>query len=187
MGWFVPLAVGFALSKAGGKTDAAALGYSGTGVWTVSKVRAGAIGSLWAATVAVGNITASNLLGAYVAGAAVGTGVSYALFGKEGAKDALDFYAPGGADVTDLVTDLYKAPGRIAAITEGNRAVANNAAGMITGQSIHTPEGWYSQTSRYDITEAAVMNPGAMSHDPIYGSRYNPFTGKANPNHPLNV
>ena len=29
----------------------------------------------------------------------------------------------------------------IAAITEGNRAVANNAAGMITGQSIHTPEG----------------------------------------------
>ena len=176
---WIPLLVGWGLAKAGGKTNEAALGYSAAGVWTTRKIQAGAIGSLWLAAQAVGGMTVGGLIGAYVGGAAVGTGVSGLLFGKEGAKKALDFYAPGGADMGDLYTELKKAPERVAAIVEGNRAVAGNAAGIITGQSILTPDGMFSMTSQYNPAEGEYQKT-FQDHDPIFGSKYNPFTGELN-------
>lgn len=179
MATFIPFAVGVGLAKAGGKTTEAAMLYSGAGVYLSNVITAGRIGSLYTALVAVGSITVGQLLAAYAAGVAGGIGVSYLLFGKEGAKAAVDFYAPGGADMGDLATELVKAPERIANIVEGNRAVPNNAAGLIEGQSILTAAGNFSMTSRYNPAEGEYKKT-FQDHDPIYGTKFNPFTGELN-------
>lgn len=180
MAVFYPLLVGYTLAKAGGKTNEAAMAYSAVGVWTTRKLQAGAIGSLWLAARAVGGLSVQGLLAGYIGGAVVGTAISGLMFGKEGAKKAIDFYAPGGADMGDLYSEMVKAPGRVANIVEGNRAVVGNAAGMIPGQSILTPTGQFSMTSQYNPAEGEYKKT-FQDHDPIYGTRYNPFTGELNP------
>ena len=179
MAVFVPLLVGFGLAKAGGKTDVAAATYAGAGIWLTRTIQAGAVGRLWFAAQAVGSMTVWQLAAGYGAGVAGGIALSGLLFGKEGAEAAVDFYAPGGADTADLFTELAKSPTRIASIVEGNRAVAGNAAGMLTGQSILTPDGYFSMTSQYNPAEGEYTRT-FQDHDPIYGSRYNPFTGELN-------
>ena len=96
----------------------------------------GGIGSAWFALQAVGNITLSQAAGAYVGGAVVGTGVSYLLFGEKGAKDAIEFYSNPITAPVKLTRELSQVPSRLAAITQGNRAVANNAAGLPTGTNV---------------------------------------------------
>jgi len=179
MATFIPFLVGVGLAKTGGKTTEAAMLYSGAGVYLSNTITAGKIGRLYAAMVAVGSITVAQLLAAYAAGVAGGIGVSYLLFGKDGAKAAVDFYAPGGADLTDLGKELAKAPERIANIVEGNRAVPSNAAGLIPGQSILTEKDHFSMTSRYNPAEGEHART-FQDHDPIFGTRYNPFTGELN-------
>ena len=89
----------------------------------------------WFALRAVGGMTLQGFAGAVVGGAIVGTAVSYALFGKEGAKDAVDFYTnPFDLEKGKTILSI---PSNLAAITQGNRAVANNAAGLPTGQNIY--------------------------------------------------
>ena len=95
----------------------------------------------WFGVRAVGAMTIQGFAGAVVGGALVGTAVSYALFGKKGAEDAIKLYT-GQVPILSVAPDSYlgtiaQAPGRVAASIAANRAVANNAAGLPTGQSIH--------------------------------------------------
>ena len=79
-------------------------------------------------------VPSAYLVGAVVGGALVGTAVSYAMFGKEGAKAAVDFYTdPFDLDKAKTIASI---PSNLAAITQGNRAVANNAAGLPTGTNV---------------------------------------------------
>lgn len=79
-------------------------------------------------------VPSGYLVGAVIAGAIVGTGVSYALFGKEGAKAAADFYTdPFDYEKGKTIAAI---PSNLAAITQRNRAVANNAAGVATGTNV---------------------------------------------------
>ena len=58
----------------------------------------------------------------------------YYIFGKEGAKAAVDFYTdPFDLDKAKTVASI---PSNLSAITQGNRAVANNAAGLQAGTNI---------------------------------------------------
>lgn len=92
---------------------------AGRGIWAVSTIRPPAPGPT-----AVG----------YLLGAVVGTGVSYALFGEAGAKAAVDFYTdPFDLDKAKTIAAI---PSNLAAITQGNRAVENNAAGLPTGTNV---------------------------------------------------
>ena len=76
-------------------------------------------------------VPSGYLAGAVVGGAIVGTGISYLLFGKEGAKAAVDFYTdPFDIDKAKTIAAI---PSNLNAITERNRAVANNAAGLPMG------------------------------------------------------
>ena len=82
----------------------------------------------------LGMTPALYIVGAVTGGALVGTGASYALFGKEGAKAAVDFYTdPFDLDKAKTIADI---PSNIAAITQANRAVVNNAAGLPTGTNV---------------------------------------------------
>ena len=91
----------------------------------------------WFGIRAVGAMTIQGFAGAVVGGAIVGTGVSYALFGKEGAKAAVDFYTDP-FDVEKAKT-IVAIPSNLNAIIKGNRAVENNAAGLPTGTQV---QGW---------------------------------------------
>ena len=79
-------------------------------------------------------LTGYQLGGAVIGGAIVGTGVSYALFGKEGAMDAIDFYS-NPLDVKKGKT-ILAAPANLAAIMKANIAVENNAAGLPAGTRV---------------------------------------------------
>lgn len=79
-------------------------------------------------------VPSGYLAGAVVAGALVGTAVSYALFGEEGAKAAVDFYTDP-FDVEKAKT-IAAIPSNLKAITASNRAVENNAAGLPTGTNV---------------------------------------------------
>lgn len=100
---------------------------AGTVAWRGSGLLVGGLGRL-------AMVPSGYLAGAVVAGAVVGTGVSYALFGEEGAKAAVDFYT----DPFDLekAQTILAIPSNLAAITQGNRAVENNAAGLPAGTNI---------------------------------------------------
>jgi outer membrane lipoprotein SlyB len=113
-----------------------AVGMIGRGLWTVSKIRPPAPGPF-----AVG----------YVAGAIVGTGVSYALFGEEGAQDAIDLYT-GQVPVFSisegsLLETISDIPGYIQARNESNRAVPGNAAGIPGGTELDPTTGQPRQVS----------------------------------------
>ena len=141
--WLVPIgfAVGVGFGKATGKTWTSAAIYAGAVTWTTSQVyglaigRAGALGRLAFAGQAVWGMTVGGLVGAVALGIAGGIGTSRLLFGKEGQKDAIDFYT-GKVSAPLYIDTLKKAPGRIEASIAANRAVENNAAGLPTGTNI---------------------------------------------------
>jgi len=146
--WQIPVGIGVGILYSGQSPKRAV---TATGITLGASAIIRAIG--WRTAGAVGwrglVLTGSNLYrlsmvpslylaGAVVAGALVGTGVSYALFGKEGAKAAVDFYTdPFDLDKAKTIASI---PSNLAAITQGNRAVANNAAGVPAGTNVYAKE-----------------------------------------------
>ena len=135
---WIQLASGIAVGAAFGRTPTESALITGATIGTAAAIRR--IGIM---RVAQGSLTmlgrlamvpSGYLAGAIVGGAIVGTGISYALFGKEGAKAAVDFYTdPFDLDKAKTVASI---PSNLSAITQGNRAVANNAAGLQAGTNI---------------------------------------------------
>ena len=143
------LAVGTLYGKATGKTWTAAAFSAGAPIWITSQLyslglyawtggaagSAGALGRLTWAAQAVWGMHVGGFLTAVGLGVAGGIGTSQLLFGDEGRKDAIAFYT--GKVSPGLWADtLAKSPGRVKAIIAGNRAVANNAAGLPTGTQV---------------------------------------------------
>ena len=126
--------VAFLYGRATGKTWLSAMGTATAIGWTATQIRNGAFMRLAAA----GNTLMSMTLWQFTAGVALGVaggiGTSRLLFGKEGQVDAIDFYT-GKVSAPLYIDTLKKAPGRIAASVQANRAVENNAAGLPTGAS----------------------------------------------------
>jgi len=120
--------------KATGRTWLSSLGTATVIGWTANQVRRGAFLRIASAGNTLMSMTLWQVAAGVGLGVAGGIGVSQALFGEEGRKDAIAFYT-GEASVQET---LRKTPGRIAAIIQGNRAVENNAAGLSTGTNIVT-------------------------------------------------
>ena len=79
----------------------------GPGMLGTTFVRGGSVNAISAARGLVG-LGQAALLG-YAIGSVVGTGIAYAAFGEEGAKDALDFYTnPFGVDYFGTVGGALK-------------------------------------------------------------------------------
>ena len=173
--------VGYALTRneiaaaAGAATGIAArkvtLGMVGRGI-----VRTGGFIAprLWSASnfIRFGTATTSGSLGtataAVAAGAAagviVGTGVSYAMFGKDGAEAAIEFYTEP-SQWAERLSQIGDIPELIREQNAAWQAVPGNAAGIAAGTQIDPVTGRPSTTWE-------SQNP----HRP-----YNPFTGEANP------
>jgi len=149
--WIVPFIVGGVFGKAFGKTWTSALVYAGAVGWTSAQVAglirflpfvkgvgsAGAAGRLAFAGQALWGMSFGNVVTAVGLGVVGGIGVSQLLFGDEGRKDAIDLYT-GKVSAALYVDTVLKVPGRLQAITQGNRAVENNAAGLPTGTNVST-------------------------------------------------
>jgi hypothetical protein len=89
-------------------------------------------------------VPSGYLVGAVLGGALVGTAVSYALFGEKGAKDAVDFYTnPFDFEKGKTIVSI---PSNLAAITQSNRALENNAAGLPTGWNSNVAPGLQDQS-----------------------------------------
>lgn len=79
----------------------------GPGLLGTTFVRHGSVSAASAARGALG--LAQGAMVGYAIGSVVGTGIAYAAFGEEGAKDALDFYTnPFGVDYFDTVGRAIK-------------------------------------------------------------------------------
>ena len=135
--WQIPVGIGVGILYSGQSPQRAliATGLTLAGSAVIRSIGWRAAGSAaWFGVRSVGSMTIQGFAGAVVGGAMVGTGVSYALFGKEGAKAAVDFYT----DPFDLekAKTIASIPSNLAAIVQGNRAVANNAAGLPTGTQV---------------------------------------------------
>ena len=93
--WQIPVGVGVGVLYSGQSPKKAltATGLTLAGTALIRAVGWKAAGqTAWFAIRAVGAMSIQGFTGAVVGGAIVGTGVSYALFGKEGAKDAVKLY-----------------------------------------------------------------------------------------------
>lgn len=165
--WQIPVGVGVGIFYSGHSPRRA---ITATGITLVASAMVRAIGWRAAGTVAwrgavltatsVGRLAmvpSGYLAGAVVGGALVGTGVSYALFGEEGAKAAVDFYTdPFDLDKAKTIASI---PSNLLAITASNRAVENNAAGLPTGTNVassYTAPGVNSPEWRGDMTGEQV-------------------------------
>ena len=169
-----PLDGGFIGYKVGKTTDSPSAGllagigasYATSMVTIGGVLRAGWAGSnfirMGTATTSIGLGAAAAAAGyGYALGASIGTGVSLALFGKEGAEDAVRLYtSPVTGEVTlgEWAETVASIPTLISERNAARKSVgtapAHNAAGL--------PEG---------TTEWEVLNPG---------SPFNPFTGEPN-------
>jgi hypothetical protein len=79
----------------------------GPGMLGTTFIRGGSVSATTAARGALG--LAQGAMVGYAIGSVVGTGIAYAAFGDEGAKDALDFYTnPFGVDYFDTVGRAIK-------------------------------------------------------------------------------
>jgi hypothetical protein len=173
--WHIPVGIGVGILYSSQSPKRAV---TATGLTLVASAIIRSIGWRTAGTVAwrgagllvsgVGRLAlvpSGYLAGAVVGGAIVGTGVSYALFGEEGAKAAVDFYT----DPFDLEKGktIASIPSNLAAITQGNRAVANNAAGLPTGTQVetgdYTPMQTGSQGKWYENPNRPWLNPPSAS------------------------
>lgn len=135
--WQVPVGIGVGIFYSGQSPQRA---LAATGLTLAASAMIRAIGwrtagsAAWFGVRALGAMTIQGFAGAVVGGALVGTGVSYLLFGEEGAKDALDFYTnPFDLDKAKTIAAI---PSNLAAITQSNRAVENNAGGIPTGTNV---------------------------------------------------
>jgi hypothetical protein len=153
--WQIPVGVGVGILYSGQSPKRAV---TATGITLGASAIVRAIGWRTAGTVAwrgiiltgsglgrLAMVPSAYLAGAVVAGAIVGTGVSYAMFGKEGAKAAVDFYTdPFDVEKGKTIASI---PSNLAAITQGNRAVLNNAASVPAGQQVRetVPPGLQAQ------------------------------------------
>lgn len=133
--YLIPFAVGVGFGKLTGKTWGAAALYSGAVVWTAAQIRRGAFLRIGSMAHRVLSLTGYQVLAGVALGVGVGTVTSQLLFGDAGRKAAIDFYT----DPFDIEKGktIVSIPKNLAAITAGNRAVANNAAGLPTGENIH--------------------------------------------------
>jgi len=145
--WQIPVGIGVGILFSGQSPKRALLatGLTFVGSAVIRSIGWRAAGSAaWFGVRAVGAMTIQGFAGAVVGGALVGTAVSYALFGKKGAEDAIKLYT-GQVPILSVAPDSYlgtiaQAPGRVAASIQANRAVENNAAGLPTGTNISTLE-----------------------------------------------
>jgi len=135
--WQIPVGIGVGVWYSGQSPKRAMLatGLTLTGSAIIRSIGWRAAGSAaWFGIRAVGAMSIQGFAGAVVGGALVGTAVSYALFGEEGAKAAVDFYTdPFDLDKAKTIADI---PANLVAITQSNRAVENNAAGLPTGTNV---------------------------------------------------
>lgn len=129
-----PVGVGVGVI-AGGRTPTEAVALTGLTAGITFAISRGGLQSAWFAVRAVAGMSIQGFAGAYVGGALVGTGVSYLLFGKEGAKAAAELYT-GQVTPSEYLGTIAKAPGRVAASIAANRAVEGNAAGLPAGTNI---------------------------------------------------
>jgi hypothetical protein len=134
--WFIPFVVGVGFGKLTGKTWGASALYSGAVTWTAVQIRRGAFLRIGSMAHRVLSLTGYQVLAGVAIGMGVGTATSQLLFGAEGRKAAIDFYTDP-FDIKKAKT-IALAPARVKAIVQGNRAVANNAAGLPTGTNIAT-------------------------------------------------
>ena len=143
--WQIPVGIGVGILYSGQSPRRAV---TATGLTLVASAVVRAIGWRTAGAVAwrgatlvgrLGMVPAWYLAGAVVGGAVVGTAVSYALFGKEGAEAAVDFYT----DPFDLkkVKTVASIPKNLKAQSAYNRAVENNAMGITAGTPINPSTG----------------------------------------------
>jgi len=130
----------------------------------------------WFGVRAIGAMTIQGFVAGVVGGALVGTAVSYVMFGKEGAKAAVDFYTdPFDIEKAKKVRDI---PKNIQAQSAINRAVENNALNIRTGTPIDSSTGaperhsasylYYSTTGELRENWQELYNPnprGIHYHD----------------------
>jgi len=119
-------------ARARGQTWLSSVGTATAIGWTATQVRKGALLRLATAGNTLMSMTLWNVTAGVALGVAGGIGTSQLLFGDEGRKDAIDLYT-GKVSAGLYVDTVLKVPGRLEAITQGNRAVENNAAGLPTG------------------------------------------------------
>ena len=159
--WHLPVGVGVGILYSGQSPKKAV---TATGITLAASAAIRAIGwratgsAAWYGIRAGGAMSIQGFTGAVVGGALVGTAISWALFGKEGAMDAVKLYT-GQVKVFSLAPDSYvgtiaQAPGNIAESIAANRAVEGNAAGLPTGWQ----SGTYNEESRLRMFERAFPN-----------------------------
>lgn len=141
--WQIPVGIGVGVLYSGQSPTRAG---TATGLTLAGSAIVRAVGwrkaasAAWFGVRAIGAMSIQGFLGAVAGGAIVGTGVSYALFGKKGAKDAVKFYT-GQVSPKEVIDAIAKAPERVVATIQANRAVANNAAGLPVGMPIDPVSG----------------------------------------------
>jgi len=134
---WVAFVVATLYGKATGRTWLSSIGTATVIGWTATQIRRGAVMRLAAAGNTLMSMTLWNVAAGVGLGVAGGIGASQLLFGDEGRKDAIDLYT-GKVSAALYVDTVLKVPGRLAAITQANRAVENNAAGLPTGTNVST-------------------------------------------------
>jgi len=134
---WVAFVVATLYGKATGRTWLSSIGTATVIGWTATQIRRGAVMRLAAAGNTLMSMTLWNVAAGVGLGVAGGIGASQLLFGDEGRKDAIDLYT-GKVSAALYVDTVLKVPGRLQAITQGNRAVENNAAGLPTGTNVST-------------------------------------------------
>ena len=135
-------------------------GFIAPRLWTASNfIRFGSA----TASVGLGTLTAAAAGGA-AAGVIVGTGVSYAMFGKDGAEAAIEFYTEP-SQWANRLAEIGDIPELLREQNAAWQAVPGNAAGLPAGTQI-------DPTTGRPTTTWESQNP----HRP-----FNPFTGEANP------
>ena len=154
--WQIPVGIGIGVLYSGQSPTraATATGLTLAGTAIVRAIGWRAAGSAaWFGIRSIGAMTIQGFAGAVVGGAIVGTGVSYALFGKEGAKDAVKLYT-GQVSAQEYVGTIAQAPSNIAESIAMNRAVEGNAAGLPVGWQTGT----YNEEGRLGMFERAYPN-----------------------------
>jgi len=133
--YFIPFVVGIGFQKARGQTWLSAIASSTAVVWTSGQIRKGAIKRVALMGHRVLSMSMYHVGAGLILGAAGGIAVSQLLFGDQGRKDAIDLYT-GKVSARKYVETVVAAPKRILELTEANRAVPGNAAGIPAGTNV---------------------------------------------------
>ena len=161
--WQIPIGVGVGVLYSGQPLKRAliATGLTLAGSALVRAIGWRAAGSTaWFGIQAIGAMSIQSAAAGIIGGAVVGTGVSYALFGKEGAKAAVDFYTdPFDSSKAKTIAAI---PSNLAATIQANRAVMNNAAGLPTGTSVNT---YTAPGSEAFWNEGSMVGAGDLGRD----------------------